>query len=135
MNIFSSVHKDKNFTALSKDARTAILTEFVRSVVPTWPSDLTLEKFIRHMTVDHDRLVRNHVVYNNANDSLSRYDILLNPARKAELADAIKRLNDMMTNAFVKMDVTDALTNRLILAILWFSGTPCQELLVSRLLF
>jgi hypothetical protein len=83
------------------------------------------------MTVSHDKLVRNIMLWNHANDTPSTYDILLNPARKGEMEADIAEIENNLKNNFITMDITDQTANQLVLAVLWFSELPCNLLLVS----
>ena len=108
-----------------------VLTEFVKHSVPHWPQNLTLHRFIQHMTLDHLDLVRNAVLMNHQDEGLPSYDILLNPDKEEELRNEIAMIHQEMETAFKKMNVTEPDTNNLMLGALWFSVFPCSEFIVS----
>lgn len=127
----NSEHRNEDFEAMDEKNRTMILAEFVSQAIPGWPSTLTLERFLLHMTTHHPTLVRTLLVWkhNHENATVPGYDILLNPDKSEQKARELQELHDEIEETFKLLDFSSERSQKIVLTILWFTGLPCKRLL------
>lgn len=109
-----------------------VLTEFMIQMVPGWPLELTLEEFLLHMTTDHDALIKTFIITKYSNDPFENrpaFDILLNPDRANEMEQVQSEIKAKVGQLFSAMDFRSKQVHEIILAVLWFTGLPCEKLL------
>ena len=109
------------------------MTTFLRHHIPGWPSTLTLDHFILHMTTHLPALRRTLLLWDKEPEyrekSVPVFDLLLNPARSEELEQELKKVDDEAIETFQKMDFSNDKIKQIVLSVLWFTAQPCQKLL------
>ena len=92
------------------------MTEFVRNSVPGFPPNLTLERFILHMTTHHPTIVKTLTVWKEdearteSGSDPPGFDLLLNPERTAEMFEKIAQTERETAEIFSKMDFSSEKT-------------------------
>ena len=110
-----------------------VVREFMADSIPGWPENLTLERFLLHMTTDHEALA---VLFLFKTEKYARpgvpdFDILFNPDRAEEKAQALRDVQEDISTHFSSLDFSSERAHRALLTALWFTGLPCSELMAQ----
>ena len=123
----------EGFHSMDKDVQRELITKFVRNHIPGWPEDLTLERFILHMTTHLPALSRTILLWEKEpefrNANVPVFDLMLNPNRSQELQLELEKIEQKSRDLFKSMDFSDEKHHKVMLSVLWFTAQPCRQLL------
>lgn len=129
----AEVGNTTNFEDMTIDEQKLYLTTFVRHFIPSWPSELTIENFMLHMTTHFPALRKTILLWSKESEFRNRsvpvFDLLLNPDRQGEMENELGRIDEEAVKLFEKMDFTSERQQKIMLSVLWFTAQPCRQLL------
>lgn len=110
-----------------------VLTAFVQDQIPGWSDDLTIEDFLKAMTIKYMPFLRRNALMRAAmqdsGNSRPMSDVVFNPSRMQELQATMTQVEQDFEKMFAQLDMKNQASKDLILTLLWFTSKPCKKLI------